>query len=161
MTKQYKLPPAFWYDHHVNRACSQTATVVRQTKTYVVVDLDQTAYDDLRSDCEYYVSMGAAGAFDAGLVGLVASARATLKRLDADPMAATHDGHLGLPALLAEQERAFAAPPVRRRYVFRNPGDGYPLTISAYGTSEQQARRAIAADLPRTADWPLERSDAA
>lgn len=156
MTKTYKLPPVFWYDHHVYRSCSESARVIRSVKSYVVVELDQEAYDDLRSDCEYHISMGGMGGFDDGMSGIVASARATLKRLDADPMDVTPDGHLGIDGLLADQEREFVAP-VKRRFVFRNPEeDSYPRTIVTDATDEAAARRAIAADLPRTRDWPLD-----
>lgn len=144
--KTYRLPKGFYYDHRYSRECGQTGVVVKETSRYYDVSLDDAAYDDLRTDCEYHLEMNGMGAYSesnggmGGMGGMIASARATLKRLQADPM--------GEPA-----------PPEKRRYTFSNPGTGYPRTITATATSEDKARRIIAADLPFTAEWPLERND--
>lgn len=152
--KQYRLPPRFYEDHRA-RDCGLTGQVIRERKSYVLVSLDQESYDDLRSDCEYHIAMAGMGAYDAYYIGLIASARATLRRLDANPMAVTSEGHLGLNALLADDGAKYV-PAVSRRFVFSNPGAGFPRTIETDAVSEAQARRRIAADLPQTRDWPLE-----
>ena len=137
MTKTYRLPPAFWYDHHVNRECSRSAVVERETKSYVIVTLDEEAFKDLRSDADYYVETAAAGAFDAGVGGLVASARATLKRLDADPLG---------------DERA-------RDWTFASPASrpGFPpFRITVRATNERDARNKAECKTYGAGSWALE-----
>lgn len=128
--KTYRLPPAFWYDHHVNRGCSQSATVLREAKRYVVVELDREAFDDLASDCRYYIETGEGGHFDEGLGGLVSSARATLKRLNADPLGEAS---------------------VRRSYVLRN-SDGGVTSFVAWSADEAIA---FASSAFRRDDWTV------
>lgn len=72
------LPPRF-YDDHRSRDCGESGVVVKETKRFVRVTLDTVAYDDLKSDARYYADMY--GDVDPNLFGVVASARATLKRL--------------------------------------------------------------------------------
>lgn len=133
-TKTYKLPPMFYADHRM-RECGQSGRIIRETKTYVLVELDDAAYNDLRSDCAFYVQQGRAGSFGFETQGLCRSAAATLKRLTGDtPAADTRE---------------------KRHFTFANPGEGSPRTITTDAVDEAQARRIIKADLPRTADWPL------
>ena len=73
-----KVPPRFYWDH-VSRDLP-AGTVVSETRSYVRVDLDQSEFEELISDANHYAySMGAGGFDDRGLI---ASARATLRRLD-------------------------------------------------------------------------------
>lgn len=144
--KRYELPAAF-YDDHVARDCAAGVVVRRKSRT-VVVDLDETAYADLRSDADYYSNPATAAdmAYSAdsiGAYGLARSAVATLRRLDADPYPGYEPG----------KRRPL------RRYVFGNPGDGYPLTVQANAETEDQARNMCRADLRHTATWPLLRVD--
>lgn len=75
----YRLPPVF-YDDHVARALP-AGELVRRTSRHVFVELDAAAFDELVSDARYYADeMGDAG-FDGH--GLVTSARATLRALEA------------------------------------------------------------------------------
>ena len=79
------LPPRF-YDDHVDRELP-SGIEVKRTKNYVRVILDHAAYDDLLSDALYYVD--AASDMLSGspeLLGLIASARATARRLSAMPV---------------------------------------------------------------------------
>ena len=74
----YKIPPRFYLDH-VARDCGNSGKVVRSTKNYLIVELDSKALDDLLTDALYYVEC--ADTFDPPIPGLIASARATLKRI--------------------------------------------------------------------------------
>lgn len=87
-TKTYKLPATFWYDHHVNRSCSDSAKVLRESARLVWVELDQDAYDDLASDCRFHIDALEQRSFDdmEYMRGICESARRTLARLHADPM---------------------------------------------------------------------------
>lgn len=76
-TVRVELPPRF-YDDHVDRDLP-SGIEVKRTKRGVTVDLDAEAFADLLGDADHY----ATGDFDPDLLGLVASARATLKRLRA------------------------------------------------------------------------------
>jgi hypothetical protein len=77
-TVEVTLPPRF-YEDHVARGC-HPGEVVRTLKTTVRVRLDAAAFDDLMSDARYYSD---AADFDPYMIGLVSSARATVKRLTA------------------------------------------------------------------------------
>jgi hypothetical protein len=79
-----KLPPRF-YEDHVSRDLP-AGRVVRSTQRHVYVELDRAAHDELESDARFYAEMGSEGAFEPGLSGIVASARATLRALDAQPV---------------------------------------------------------------------------
>lgn len=81
-TKSYKVPAKFYRDH-IGRDCGQSGKVVQRTKNYYIVELDQLAYEDLLSDCLYYIEC--ADQFDPRLPGLVASAKATAKALTNQP----------------------------------------------------------------------------
>lgn len=74
-----KLPPAF-YNDHVSRDLP-SGTVLKETKSYVLVELDDVAFADLLSDAEYYDSERQAFGFE--FAGLCRSAAATAKRLRA------------------------------------------------------------------------------
>jgi len=77
-TVSVKLSPRF-YDDHVYRDCNG-GREIRRTRTYVIAELDREAYEDLRSDALYYATLENG---DPYLSGLISSARAALKRLDA------------------------------------------------------------------------------
>jgi hypothetical protein len=74
----YKIPPRFYLDH-VARGCGETGKIVRSTNNSLTVELDTQALDDLLSDALYYVEC--ADTFDPPIPGLIASARATIKKL--------------------------------------------------------------------------------
>jgi hypothetical protein len=88
--KQYpvtvELPLKFWIDHK-NRDCSPSSIESKRNKIYVTVQLDEEAWSDIYSDAEFYATY-----FDncrrtedeAMMVELESSAKATLKRLDAE-----------------------------------------------------------------------------
>lgn len=77
----YDLPAPF-YDDHVARALPAGVLVKRLART-VRVELDHESYDELLSDARHYAeAMGDAGYGD---TGMIASARATMKRLQAAP----------------------------------------------------------------------------
>lgn len=74
----YRLPPAFYFDH-VYRDLP-AGELEHETRRNVFVSLDANEYAELLSDARHYAySMGTAG-FDG--VGLIASARATVKALE-------------------------------------------------------------------------------
>lgn len=79
MKRTIKIPPRFYQDHKA-RDCGQSGVVVKRTKTYVIVELDQEAWDDLYSDADYYGADNSDGWFDdSGMRGIISSARATLR----------------------------------------------------------------------------------
>ena len=80
-TKTYRLPATFWYDH-LSRDLP-AGEKIRETKREVVIEVDRETYDELVSDSRHYAYDMAPGGFDG--YGLIASARATLRRLTADP----------------------------------------------------------------------------
>lgn len=75
------LPPAF-YDDHVSRGLN-AGLARKRTQRYVRVELDAAAWAELLSDARHYAD-GDMG-YAAELPGLVASARATVKRLQDAP----------------------------------------------------------------------------
>jgi hypothetical protein len=76
----YRLPPAFWRDHHARDLPEEGySRLVRETKAAVYVELDAAALADLRSDAAYYSD---AAMFERELSGLCASARATVRAID-------------------------------------------------------------------------------
>jgi hypothetical protein len=74
----YRIPPRFYLDH-LARSCGDSGKIVKQSTTYLIVELDTVALDDLISDALYYVEC--ADTFDPPMTGLIASARATLKAI--------------------------------------------------------------------------------
>ena len=77
-THTYKIPPRFYLDH-VARDCGKSGKVVRNTKNYLIVELDSVALDDLLTDALYYVEC--ADTFDPPIPGLISSARATINAI--------------------------------------------------------------------------------
>jgi hypothetical protein len=77
-THTYKLPPRFYLDH-VARGNGETGKVVHSTNNSLTVELDPQALEDLLSDALYYIEC--ADTFDPPIPGLIASARATVKKL--------------------------------------------------------------------------------
>ena len=75
-----KIPSRF---HEDCDECSCKVPVpVRETKTHYYISTQRDALmDELISRAFYYVEMGAMGAFDRYYIGIVTSARATLKAL--------------------------------------------------------------------------------
>lgn len=74
-----RVVPARFYDDHAGRDLPSGREVSR-SGSKVTVDLDAEAYADLLADAAHYVSMGTA-AFGPGMLGLVSSARATVRAL--------------------------------------------------------------------------------
>ena len=74
----YKLPPRFYYDHR-NRDLP-SGEIVKETSNYVFVELTDDEKDELVSDARYYVEESSH--MPNHLQGLIASARATLRRLE-------------------------------------------------------------------------------
>jgi hypothetical protein len=80
MASEYRLPPRFWWDHHYRDLPEKgVSRLVRETKSYVIVEMDDDALADLRSDAGCYTD--AATAREMGMPGLAASARATLRAI--------------------------------------------------------------------------------
>ena len=71
--------PARFYDDHYGRDLPSGVEVSR-SGSKVTVDLDDEAYTDLLADAKFYVDMGVAE-FGPGLLGLISSARATVRAL--------------------------------------------------------------------------------
>lgn len=78
MKRIIKIPRRF-YDDHRYRECGQSGVIVRKTKTYYLVELDQEAWDDLYSDADYYGDDSVSEDLWEQYRGVVLSARATLK----------------------------------------------------------------------------------
>lgn len=84
-TRVYRLPPKF-YEDHIARGCDG-GKVLKQTRSYVEVEMDRDAFDDVHSDAVYYTDEGTVGSMvesgaSIGIYGLVRSACATLRRLE-------------------------------------------------------------------------------
>lgn len=75
----YRVPQRF-FDDHVERDCSRTSRIVGEEDGLYLVEMDGDGWSDLESDADYYVSMGVSE-LGREYMGLVSSARATLKRL--------------------------------------------------------------------------------
>jgi len=77
------LPPTF-YDDHVSRDLP-AGTEIKRTQRYVRVELTREAYDDLLSDARHYSEPDPSWTirYDAHLLAISRSARATVKRLEA------------------------------------------------------------------------------
>ena len=84
----FEIPQYFWEDHLDRCPCAEdcpdqethhAGRVVKMSRTYRVT-LTATDANELYSDASYYIAVGFA--LDPELLGLVSSARATLKRLD-------------------------------------------------------------------------------
>jgi hypothetical protein len=80
MTIVVQLPKAF-YDDHRSRGLI-AGNVERETAKGYDVRMDEVVFDELISDADVFVSYGTAE-MGASYMGLVASARAVLKRLHA------------------------------------------------------------------------------
>jgi hypothetical protein len=83
-----KLPRKFWDDHY-DRCADHPGfrEEVKSTKREVVVRLDDEALKNLTSDADYYSETTGFDTSDPWMMGLCASARATLARLVAHPVA--------------------------------------------------------------------------
>jgi hypothetical protein len=80
-TKIYKLPPTFTLDH-IGRDLLDYENVVGKSGRNIIVRLNNDEYSELKSDAEFYLSMGSGShGFGAEHFGLVRSAAATLKAL--------------------------------------------------------------------------------
>lgn len=87
--RTFKIPKVFFFDH-LNRDCtvakrviendSLEGVVIKETKQYIWVQLNDSELSDFLSDCDYYSSIAD---FDPCVRGLCLSARATLKALKA------------------------------------------------------------------------------
>ena len=77
-----KLPRRFWDDHY-ERCCAHPGLreEVKTSKREVTVCLDGEALANLKSDADYYSDPTGFDTSDPWMRGLIASARATLKRL--------------------------------------------------------------------------------
>ena len=86
MTDMYRIPKRYYQDH-VDCDCEAPA-IIKATKQHFFISTEETEeLAELRSRAQYYVDMGALGAFDFGCSGLVASARATLKVIGTEAVA--------------------------------------------------------------------------
>ncbi len=78
--KEYRIPCKFYWDHTYRDLPEFGESVlVRETRQYVIVRMDEDALRDLYSDARYYSDAST----DHGMRGLAASARATVKAIDA------------------------------------------------------------------------------
>jgi len=89
------LPPKF-YDDHTDRDLAG-GIEIRRTKTYVRVVLTYDEWAEIYSDASYYSE---ARFFDSGYAGLCASARATLRKLQANRMVDPNAPAPGTPATI-------------------------------------------------------------
>lgn len=80
-----RLPHTFYRDHEDRDL--PAGQVIRETKAHLYVALDAPAFDDLWSDADHYASSGTA-TYGPESLGLISSARATLKALKAVARAA-------------------------------------------------------------------------
>jgi len=76
-TRTVTLPPRF-YDDHADRDLP-AGRVIGRTRKSVTVELTAAEWTELRSDADHYANSNAYG--DPEFRGLIASARATLRRL--------------------------------------------------------------------------------
>lgn len=74
-----EVPNRFWDDHQ-DRGGSPTAIIVRRKSRTTIVLLDAAALADIESDAIYYADDATADG-DRRLIGLAASARATLRAI--------------------------------------------------------------------------------
>lgn len=81
-TRTYRLPPAFYEDHR-SRDNGETGRIIGETKRHTIAELDAQAWLDLHSDATLYSEYTVR---DLGpeFFGLIASAKATLRALEAD-----------------------------------------------------------------------------
>tara|TARA_S200002703_G_scaffold64185_1_gene55558 strand:- start:587 stop:904 length:318 start_codon:yes stop_codon:yes gene_type:complete len=84
MTNTYKIPKRYYIDH-VECDCEAPA-IIKETKHHYFISADETPeMAELRSRAQYYVDMGiGGGGLDSSCLGIVASARATLKIIGED-----------------------------------------------------------------------------
>lgn len=83
MTTTLDLPPRF-YDDHVARDLPG-GVVVKRTTRLVRVELNRAGYDELLADARHYAGDAMAEYATDGGLGLIASARTTVRRLLAAP----------------------------------------------------------------------------
>jgi hypothetical protein len=74
------IPKAFYGDY-VGRA-NEGGVIVKETKTQLTVEITEPAFDDLRSDARHYAQSGV-GVYGIDFIGVIRSAQATWKRLNA------------------------------------------------------------------------------
>jgi hypothetical protein len=85
MSKLVRIPKGF-YDDHVSGRDLPAPPVVSETKRHYVIDADHEAAADLLDDARFYASPDGPCRdvnFDSGYLGLLSSARATVKALTA------------------------------------------------------------------------------
>ena len=76
------LPLKFWTDHK-SRGCSESAVELKRNKVFVTVQLDKESWDDIYGDAEYYATFTSTEPeYEADIIGLIPSAKATLRRLE-------------------------------------------------------------------------------
>lgn len=123
--------PVRFYEDHVDRDLP-AGTLIKQAVKFTRVELDREAYDDLLSDAEYYADSEGFDMREGLMRGLVASARATIKKLRAvePPAPAT-----STPAVDAEPEGGTSmtntVPEVTRTSTKRWAVDGYEKTFTS------------------------------
>ena len=78
MDKLYVLPKRFYDDHRL-RDCGRTGVVLESFTNTIVVQLDNAAFEDLRTDADYYWSCR--DQFDSDYKSLCRSAKRTLDYL--------------------------------------------------------------------------------
>lgn len=81
MTNLIKLPKGF-FDDHCERDLD-TPEVVKETDRHYWVCKNDPAIKELKDDAEYYIDIWNAGGWEKYLFGLIQSAKATLKALEA------------------------------------------------------------------------------
>jgi hypothetical protein len=81
MSVTMKVPALFWHDHK-GRGFGATALMVKDGKGLVEVNLDEPAWNDLYSDASFYAASDSHW-FTGDYRGIVASAKTTIRRMDA------------------------------------------------------------------------------
>ena len=74
----YKIPKRYYIDH-VECDC-EAPDIIKETKTHYVISSDETPeLEELRSRANYYIAMAEVGGWESYLLGVVTSAKATIK----------------------------------------------------------------------------------
>lgn len=135
-----KLPPVFYWDHVARDLPG--GQLLRETKSFVEVELSEEDARELLDDAEYYADPATvremlAESPGGAALGLQSSARATVKRLR---------------VALGDE-----APKEKRTFVFVNPvPEARPYTFRADAVDEASARRAVEREIRGSGSWPLQ-----
>lgn len=84
MNEMYRIPTRYYTDH-VECDCEAPA-IIKRTKHHYWISAEETPeLEELRSRANFYIEMAGMGAWDKELLGIVSSARATIKIIGEKP----------------------------------------------------------------------------